>query len=111
MPPSTGLQGAVVAIDPATGVMDKPVAVASPGQIAASADGKYLYIIQGGGKTVGRLNLSAGLVDRIDANRLANRCHGNVGAVDPDACYLVVDENSQDGAADHAGWQGKCAPK
>jgi len=63
VPPASGTQGAVLTIDPATGAIDKTVPIASPGNIAASADGKYLYVIQAGGKSVGRFSLSAGKVD------------------------------------------------
>ncbi|MCC7054344.1 MAG: IPT/TIG domain-containing protein [Gemmatimonadaceae bacterium] len=54
----------VLAVDPATGAITARIALASePGALAASADGRYLYVAYTGRPTVGRIDLDSGTED------------------------------------------------
>lgn len=55
----------VLPIDPATATAGTPIPVGNdPGHLAASADGKYLYVALNGDHTIERINLSTKAVER-----------------------------------------------
>jgi hypothetical protein len=60
MPPAAGTQGSIVTVDPVTGIVGKPIPVAgTPGVIAASADGKAIYVALPAVGKICRIDVSA----------------------------------------------------
>jgi trimeric autotransporter adhesin len=64
-PDAPQLQGnSIVAIDPVTGLVSSPVAIGdTPGRLAESDDGQWLYVILQGSNTLARYNLVTNTVD------------------------------------------------
>jgi len=55
----------VIPVNPTTRALGKPIPVGhNPGQLAASSDGKYLFVVANQDQTVQRVNLSSRAVDR-----------------------------------------------
>jgi hypothetical protein len=55
----------VIPINPATGALGNPIPVGqNPGPLAASNDGKYLFVVANQDQTLQRINLATGAVDK-----------------------------------------------